>query len=217
VDSANNTGSVITVVNNSPPSIDGADGSLGVQTGAFAQNYVVTDPDVGDTITVIERLNGVQIRSYTATSGAAQSLTITPEMFAAIGSGTQTLTVTASDQFNATVVRTWTFTRDSAQTSQIQVQRNIPFLADAQPNRVLLSVQRSIPSGASFQVMVCNNGNDASPTWEDCTNSVLLGIAYTFTNTTKTAADWGVNVQVNVQRNSAVGACWIGTIGGNFD
>ena len=217
VASANNTGSVVNVINNSPPTITGSDGDLGNQTGPFSQGYTVTDPDVGDTITVTERLNGVQIRQYTATSGQAQTLQVTQAMFLAIGGGTQTLTVTASDQHNATATRTWTFTRDITQTSQIQVSLDAPLVASAQPQRVLVVVNRQIPAGASFQVLVCNNGNDASPTWEDATAAVTSGMIYTFTNTTKTAADWGVNVQVNVNRNGATGPCFISSIGGNFD
>jgi hypothetical protein len=76
LESANNTSTVRNVVNNRPPSIDGANGSLGVQSAAFTQNYVVTDPDVGDTLTVTETLNGTLIRQYNPTSGAPQTLTV---------------------------------------------------------------------------------------------------------------------------------------------
>jgi len=40
---------------------------------------------------------------------------------------------------------------------------------------------------------------------------------YHFTNTVKTAANWGVNVKVCIDRNGAEGECYISGMGGNFD
>ena len=63
-----------------------------------------------------------------------------------------------------------------------------------------------------MKVEACNNGFDATPTWE----VVEPGQIYSFTNKAKTAGKWGVNIRVTVKRNGADGACFITEIGGNF-
>ncbi|GHU95045.1 hypothetical protein FACS1894208_07180 [Clostridia bacterium] len=214
LESAYQTSATRTIVANNPPSISGSDSNLGVKTGAFTQGYTVTDTDSGAVITVVEKIDGVQKRSYTATSGAAQTFTVTADDFIKLSNGTHTLTITATDQYSASATRTYTFSRNE---TQIQVSLVTPFAADAMPERVAVNVSRVMPSGATLQVLVCNNGNDASPTWEDCTNQVVSGLLYRFTNTTKTAANWGVNIKVTIQRNGATGDCYITSIGGNFD
>ena len=67
-----------------------------------------------------------------------------------------------------------------------------------------------------LQVWICNNGNDASPTWEDITQKVRTGQKHYFTNKTKTAAAWGVKVKAKLLRGSATETCYIQSIGGNF-
>lgn len=214
LESAYQTSATRTIVANNPPTISGSNSNLGTKTGAFTQSYTVTDSDSGATITVIEKIDGVQKRSYTATSGATQTFSVTAADFIKLSNGTHTLTITASDQYNASATRTYTFSRND---TMIQVQLATPLPADAMPERITVNVSRVMPSGATLQVLVCNNGNDAAPTWEDCTNQVQSGLLYRFANTTKTAANWGVNVQVIIQRNGATGDCYITSIGGNFD
>ena len=68
-----------------------------------------------------------------------------------------------------------------------------------------------------MKVEACNNGFDASPAWEDITDSVTSGLTHVFANTIKTASEWGVNIRVTVDRNGSEGACYITEIGGNFE
>lgn len=63
---------------------------------------------------------------------------------------------------------------------------------------------------------MCNNGNDAEPTWEDITTKALTSQKHFFTNQTKTAASWGVKIKVKLLRGSAEGDCYIQSVGGNF-
>ena len=56
-----------------------------------------------------------------------------------------------------------------------------------------------------------------SPVWEDCTNAVVQGVAHVFTNKINTAAQYGMNIRVTVQRGDALTACWVSGIGGNFE
>ena len=80
----------------------------------------------------------------------------------------------------------------------------------------LVMLDDAIPAGAKFTVEVCNNGNDASPTWEDITQKARTGQKHYFTNQTKTAAAWGVKVKAKLLRGSATETCYIQSIGGNF-
>ena len=75
---------------------------------------------------------------------------------------------------------------------------------------------RSFPTGSTLQVWICNNGNDAEPTWEDITTKALTSQKHFFTNQTKTAASWGVKIKVKLLRGSAEGDCYIQSVGGNF-
>ena len=216
--SANATSSAIAVITNTPPSIDGADAYLGEKTGTFTFNYTVTDPDAGAVITVREYLNGVLLREFTAQSGAMQQLTITAEQFIRLPNATEEnphkLVIVATDEWGASDTRTLTFSRNEY---LIEVMKSEPHPAAIRPTRAIITVERQIPDGATFQVLICNNGFDVSPTWEDCTNSVLAGGIFEFANTELTADIWGVSVQVLVNRNQTLGDCYIASIGGNFE
>ena len=83
--------------------------------------------------------------------------------------------------------------------------------------KAIMSVVRQIPAGAKFTVEVCNNGNDASPTWEDVTQNVVSGSKFFLSNTTKTASAWGYNFRIKVKRGTATGDCFITSAGGNFE
>lgn len=213
-ESAYTTSATRTVTNNHAPTISGADGNLGTKTGAFNQPYTITDTDSGQTITSVEKIDGVQKRSFTATSGQAYSFNVTAAEWVKLLNGSHTLTITATDNLGGTATRTYTFTKNE---TEIEMTLATPLAADAQITKAIMSVTRQIPSGATFTVEVCNNGNDASPTWEDVTQAVTSGSKFFFTNTTKTAAAWGFNFRIKVNRNGATGDCFIVSAGGNFE
>lgn len=97
------------------------------------------------------------------------------------------------------------------------IQNNEPYGSDTRPTRIKITVSRSIPAESTFKVYVCNNGYDASPTWEDATTSVTGGLVHVFENETKTGAAWGVLIRVEVTRGDGEGACYVSQIGGNFE
>ena len=214
LESAQRTSETRDVVNNRPPTIDGADVYLGTQTGAFTHSYVTNDPDPGDVITVVERLNGVQLREFTATAGATQTLTVDLARFLTLGNGTHTLTITASDQWGSSATRTLTFSRSE---SQIEVVLASPLPANDMPRRAVVTVNRQITNGALFNVEICNNANDPTPAWEDCTKAVEEMGIYLFQNTDLASDNWAISIRVKVNRNGATGPCWISSIGGAFD
>lgn len=213
-ESANTTSQTRTVVNNTPPTISGSDSDLGAKTGAFSQAYTVTDVDSGQTITVVEKIDGVQKRSYTATSGQEYTFNVTADEWVKLSNGSHTLTITATDNYGGAATRTYTFSKNE---TEIEITLATPLPADAMITKAIMSVTRQIPAGAGFTVEVCNNGNDDSPTWEDVTQAVNSGSKFFFSNETKTAESWGFNFRIKVKRNGASGDCFISSVGGNFE
>lgn len=212
-ESAYTTSATRTVTNNRPPVISGTDSALGsFSTAAPSYEYTVTDAD-GHQVDVVETLDGVTLRSYTVTLGQTNTLTIGSEAWLKVVNGSHTLKIVATDAKDASVTRTLTFTK--AVTS-VEFEQTIAMEADAMPTKALVNIQGNFPAGCTLQVWICNNGNDASPTWEDITQKARTGQKHYFTNQTKTAAAWGVKVKAKLLRGSATETCYIQSIGGNF-
>ena len=98
----------------------------------------------------------------------------------------------------------------------VEFEQTVAMAADDMPTKALVNIQGSFPTGSTLQVWICNNGNDAEPTWEDITTQALTSQKHFFTNQTKTAASWGVKIKVKLLRGSAEGDCYIQSVGGNF-
>lgn len=63
-----------------------------------------------------------------------------------------------------------------------------------------------------------NNAFDAVPTWEDITAMVAINRVYNFTNTTKTADKWGVNIRFTITKNEGFeGEVSISGFGGAYE
>lgn len=201
-----------TVINNNAPVISGADANLGVKSEGFTGTYTITDAN-SDAVTVTEAIDGVQIRSLVATLGSTITYGVTENTWLALSNGSHTLTIRATDGIDTTV-RTYTFTK---LVETLKIQKSTPWVSADMPTRIMLVITRNIPSTATFKVEVCNNGYDATPTWEDATDAVVSGLVHVFANKTKTATKWGVLFRVTVGRNGSTGACYISAIGGNFE
>lgn len=201
-----------TIFYNQTPVISGTNGGLGVKSAEFGQTYTITDGN-NDAVTVTEYIDNVVLRSYVATLGATNTFSVTGNAWRKLSNGNHTLKIVATDGF-ATIDRTYNFTKS---VTKLVVQRATPLDSSTQPKSILVTVVKVIPDGATFKVEACNNAYDASPTWEDITTKVTQGRIYDFTNKTKTASNWGVNVRVTVNRNGKAGACYITEIGGNFE
>ena len=202
-----------TVINNQAPVISGSDGNLGTKTAGFSQTYTVSDAD-GDSVTVEETIDNKTIRSYVVTLGATNSFSVTGETWLEQSNGSHTMKIKATDSFGNSTTRTYTFTKS---VSGFTIQNTEPYTSDTRPTRIKITVTRNIPVESTFKVYVCNNGFDASPTWEDATTSVTGGLVHVFENTTKTGAAWGVIIKVVVTRGEGEGACYVSQIGGNFE
>ncbi len=200
------------IATNTAPTISGTDTDLGQKTTTFAESYAVYDAD-GDTTTVVEKINGTQQRSFVATLGATNNFEVDASTFRGLGLGSHTLTVEATDSHGEVALRNLTFTKIEG---KLVLTMTTPLECDDRVTMGSLSLTKSVAPGSSFMVEVCNNGNDAEPTWEDVTQSVESGFNFTLDNEQKTASAWGYNVRITASRNDAEGDCWLSYMGGFF-
>ena len=201
-----------TISLNNAPTISGTNSDLGIKDTGFTMAYDVSDPEE-DVYTVTEYIDNIMLRSYAATSDSTNIFDVQNATWWGLTNGIHTMKIVATDGYD-TSERTFTFNKS---VSSLVVQRSAPMASDTRPKSIIVSVVKNIPTEAIFKVEACNNGFDASPAWEDITLDVTRGEIYDFTNTTKTATQWGVNIRVTVDRNGADGACYITEIGGNFE
>ena len=84
-------------------------------------------------------------------------------------------------------------------------------------SKILVTPTWHIPAGATAKVEACNNGFDEVPTWEDITSQVLINRHYNFTNNTKTAEKWGINIRFTIEKGTATEQVVINGFGGAFE
>ena len=182
---------------NSAPLINySGQSDLGQLTSKPTITYSVSDNE-GDTITVTEKLNGEVIRQFTATSNTNYTITLTDEFWLTCGKNTNTIEISASDVNGGTSYKYITFTR---QVNKVQITTKNPIETDAAATKIMVSPDWD-KTGCTGKVEVCNNGFDASPTWEDMTTMAALNRPYVFTNKTKTAAKWGIKIRLTLTKN----------------
>ena len=201
-----------TVINNSAPVITAIKDIPGEESVEFTHIYRVEDDNYP--ITVTEAIDGVNIRSYTATSAADHTFRVQGNTWLALANGNHTMSITATDGID-TSVKTYPFVKS---VDSFTIQTRTPMAASTRPTRIKVSVAKNIPIEATFKVEVCNNGYASEPTWEDATKDVVGGFNHQFTNTDlKDSSQWGVLIRVSVSRNNGSGACYVTSIGGNFE
>lgn len=177
------TGSAKTISYNTAPVISGSDTNVGAKTDPFSHSYTVTDAQASSqTLTVVETLtNGsetITLRSYTATSGAANTVDLT-DVWLKLIAGTHVLTITASDGAGGTATRKITFSRT---VSRIAAAR--AFRTDSLVQKVFISLYPTErPADSTLYLEVTNNPFDASPVWEEITSKVN-SLVHVFSNTT---------------------------------
>lgn len=201
------------VNNNRAPAIvcapaSGAD--LGVKTEGFSVSYSAADAD-GDPVTVTEAIDGVTLRTFTPEAEESCTFAVTGETFMKLLNGAHELAITASDG-QAQAVHTLAFTKSVTAACVTLAQ---PMEADGPITLCVLSVTGSIPEGAAYSVKVTNNGKDAEPVWEDCTDEVKLGANHVFTNTTA-ANGFAFNFKVEVERGESGQGGYINSVQGGF-
>ena len=177
------TGSAKTISYNTAPVISGSDTNVGAKTDPFSHSYTVTDAQASSqTLTVVETLtNGsetITLRSYTATSGATNTIDLT-DVWLKLIAGTHVLTITASDGAGGTATRKITFSRT---VSRIAAAR--AFKTDSLVQKVFISLYPTErPADSTLHLEVTNNPFDVSPVWEEITSKVN-SLVHVFSNTT---------------------------------
>ena len=202
------------VKTNSAPLINySGQSDLGQLTSKPSISYSVSDNE-GDTITVTEKLNGEVINQFTATPNTNYTITITDEFWLTCGKNTNTIEISASDVNGGTSYKYITFTR---QVNKVQITTKNAIETDVAATKIMVSPDWD-KTGCTGKVEVCNNGFDASPTWEDMTTMAALNRPYVFTNKTKTANKWGIKIRLTLTKNEGYeGEVAIYGFGGAFE
>jgi hypothetical protein len=200
---------------NTPPVINYSGGTnLGDKNADFTVSYSVSDAE-SDAVTVTEKLDGTTKRTLTPALGQAQTFqAVIAANFQTVLNGDHTLTIEATDGKAAATPVNITFSKKVYAAS---ITLTSPLAASAMPTAIRLSITGQIPADAVWTAEVCNNANDASPTWENIKPAVVAGNNYVFQNASKTDANWGVNFRINAQRGSGnVNGGYIYAVEGGF-
>ena len=185
---------VKTVVHNVDPTISGTDTDLGTVTTPPSMAYTVNDQDTDDELTVVESLDGNEIRTIEdAVRNQTYTFALTEAQFAALSNGQHTMQVKVTDTLGNSATRTTTFTRSVTGIEYIVG----PIETDAAAEKILVSLQY-YAAAEDVVVSVCNNAFDDNPTWELAT----IGLKHIFSNSTKTAEKWGVGVKVQISKST---------------
>ena len=211
--SAYATGTAQPVNNNRAPTVtcDTASGSdMGTKSAGFSVTYSVSDAD-NDAVSVTEAIDGVELRTFSATLGGSNTFAVTGDTFFKLLNGAHVLTATASDG-KASAVHKLTFTKSVTAASITLAE---PMEADAKITICVLSVAGDIPADAQYSVKVTNNAKDTTPVWEDCTMEVKNGGNHIFTNETA-ANGFAFNFKVEVARGASGIGGYISSVQGGF-
>lgn len=192
-----------------PMEISGNNDPLGTFVFPFVYKYnILSATDA----TVVETLNQTQVRSYTATSDEEQTFALTSELWATVPDGDNFIQITATKD-DKTLIQTKHFVKKSA----LQLKYTASPSAITRPTAINVELDYTKPFGAELEVLVCNNGNDEQPTWENMTTAVKTGTNYLFKNTSKTTEEWKTIIQISIMRNSSVGDIQLRGIKTTFD
>ncbi|WP_161808650.1 Ig-like domain-containing protein [Brevibacillus laterosporus] len=202
------------VVHNRPPVINGQNVDLGVLNAIPSKTYTVTEPE-GDAFTITEKINGKVIRTFAGTDSKENTATIPLDTWLRLSlTAVHTLTIEATDSKGMTSTRSYTFRRSA---DKIAFALRNPFSTGIAAQRILVTIDATIPAGADYKAEVCNNAFDELPTWEDASNHVKFNRGFIFTNKEKTAEKWGVSVRFSFTRGTATEPIIVKGFGGAFD
>jgi len=196
-----------TVTHNADPTVSGSDQALGVITTPPSFSYTVGDVDTGDTLEVVEMLDGMEVRTIEeAVRGQQYTFALSELQFAGL-KGAHTMSVKVTDSAGNSATRTISFTRS---VSCIDLDWKMDDTSAA-AEKILVSL-RYLAADSAVQLQVCNNFNDANPAWE----SANSGRKHIFANKTKTAAGWAVGVRVKIEKTPGYDTIALYSISGSY-
>ena len=82
------------------------------------------------------------------------------------------------------------------------------FDQDERPRVATAIIRKTVAAGATTELFITHNANDATPTWEAYTE----GAEHEFENDEKTAGSWGVAVKVKITAGTATGEISVSAI-----
>lgn len=185
-------------------------GDYGVVSEAFTQQVKIADKD-GDTVRIRYLLDGEEIGDDETTVPAegfgVETFSFTD--WRSVSNGEHILTFSASDGASEASVSV----RFTKEVRDAVVMLDTPLTASEKITLCVISVNGYIPEDAEMKVDVTNNGNDASPVWEDATQQALTGMNHAFTNAAQTNG-WAFNFRVTLHGGDTRG--YITSIQGGF-
>ena len=210
------TSASIPVSDNTIPSIETASVDLGKITAAYSVSYKVVDPDEGQTWTVTESLDGKVLKTFNAKVGTSYTSKMTPSDWQKVLNGKHVLKIEVVDSDGGKSAKEISFEKAVNKLDFMLAKAGLQGI-DKMPERAILSMSANVPSGASIKIEITNNALDDKPVWQDCTAQVLGNEKIFFSNKTKTATKWAVNVRVTGDKKTATEVLSVSIIGGFYD
>ena len=210
------TSASVPVSDNTIPVIETSSTNLGKRTTAYSVAYKVVDPDSGQTWTVTESLDGKVLKTFTAKVGTSYTSKLSASDWQKVLNGKHILKIEVVDSYGGKSAKEISFDKAITKLDFMLDKTGVQGI-DKMPERVILSMGASIPSGASIKVEITNNALDDKPVWQDCTAQVLGNEKIFFSNKKKTATKWAVNVRVTGDKKTATDVLSVSIIGGFYD
>lgn len=186
---------------NTAPVVTMTNAHYGEQNKPFAINFEAADPD-GDEITAKLFIDDVQIKDLGTIKGK-QSVTIPKIDFAKIPNGEHKIRVEAKDSYNAVGAGYADFSKNLTY-AWYRLKKEL----SEQPSAVIVNPLVELATGAKMTIKVCCNVMDSNPTWEAVPEE-LYGQKYNFRTKSKTANNWGVGVEVKVDKDKATDTSYL--------
>lgn len=163
--------------------------------------YRASDSDATHKVNIVYKIDGTQIGAAQITPNSYTSYIIPQTTWNSLSLGDHILTINASDATvpSITAVASFAFTRTD---SMIMVVSK-PKVTTSQAKTIAVNTNVTTTALFNYKVRVCNNANDATPFWEDMTTEFLNKQTHSFTNTTKTATDWAVSVEISITKDTS--------------
>lgn len=198
-----------------PPIIESSTSeNMGLKDKEFEFTYRVTDENYWQMLTAEEYLDDIRTKDFVVDPVSTYTFSLSRLAYQKLLNGNHTIKIVADDNEGGVAEKVFNFRKNE---TKILFELQRPLQADAMVTKALINLVGSIPEKAILKIEACNNGNDANPTWEDVTDKVVENKKIFFSNKQKTASNWGFNIRVSVERNGAIGECYISSIGGNFE
>ena len=189
--------------------ISGTDGALGNKWLTPTLTYQVED-SAGNQVDVVEKIDGSTVRTLT---NASQGTDISFDFssFASLSSETShTITIEATNADSQTATRTYTFTK---LWGELAFYTNA-VATDAAAKKINVVLNYSTEGNPTVKVEVTNNACAIQATWEDASEEVLAGEAYTFEN--EPEEDFGIAVRVTITKNANTERVYVYSLGYSF-